>query len=312
MVKNRILYFLALVCALIFHSFFYEWFSEYLLLFLLILPVFSLLVSLPAIFTMHILANGPTEVPLGTNASIVLWTRCKLPQPRCKLSITVNNPLTEFSKRYKFRPDRLQLILPLPTDHCGTLHCKVTRCWVCDYLGLFCLPRRWNHSMCCHVLPTPIPLESMPSLEELQPQGFYPKAGGGMSEYHELREYQPGDNLRQIHWKLTAKLDTPIVREPQVPVFPTVVISPDLSVTASEIDTILGKTLYLSQFLLEHHIAHHVCWVSGNTTQEQSLERMEDLSSLTYSLIQSKKAQFSKENDTQTSIEEGGISYGFN
>lgn len=311
--KNRILYLLALISALIFHSFFYEWFSEYLLLMVLVLPVFSLVISLPAMCSMHLCANGSGDVPLGGNAAIALWTRCKLPQPRCKFCVTVKNPLTEFSRCYKFRPDRLRVVLQLPAEHCGTLRCSVGRCWVCDYLGLFALPRRWKHAFTCHITPAPVALQTMPSLENFQPQGFQPKAGGGMSEYHELREYQPGDNLRQIHWKLTAKLDTPIVREPQIPTFPKMTISVDLSLSPQELDTVLGKTICLSQFLLDHQIPHYVCWISGTAAQERSMERAEDIGTLMYALIESEKAQFSREADFRTSIiEEGGLSYGCN
>ncbi len=311
--KNRILYLLALISALIFHGFFYEWFSEYLLLMVLVLPVFSLVISLPAMCSMGLGASSSEDVPLGGNAVLVLWTRCKLPQPRCKFCVTVKNPLTNFSRRYKFRPDRLRVVLRLPTEHCGSLHCGVTRCRVCDYLGLFALPRRWKHTCICHITPAPVALQTMPSLENFLPQGFYPKAGGGMSEYHELRDYQPGDNLRQIHWKLSAKLDTPIVREPQIPAFPKMTISVDLSLPPQELDTLLGKTICLSQFLLDHQIPHYVCWISGTTAQERSMEHGEDIGTLMYALIESQKAGFSKETDFRTCMmKEGGLSYGHN
>ncbi len=309
--KNRILYLLSLTSAFAFHCFFSGWFSEYLLLFLLVLPVFSLLLSLPAMCTMRLSATGPSEAALGAETSVVLWTSCRLPQPRCRFCLTVQNPLTELFLRRKFRPDSLRIAVPLPTEHCGTLHCAVTKGRVYDYLGLFRLPRRWTCSLSCRVLPCAIALEDVPSLQALQPLGFFPKAGGGVSEYHELREYLPGDNLRQIHWKLTAKLDVPIVREPQIPAFPKLVVSLDFSVPALEIDRIMGQTIYLSQYLLEHHIPHCVCWVSGTTPREQWVERPEDITSLIHAMAASEKARFSNESNSQTRIEEGGISYDF-
>ena len=41
-----------------------------------------------------------------------------------------------------------------------------------------------------------------------------PRRGEGM-EFHQLREYQPGDSLRQIDWKATSRRQTPISREYQ-------------------------------------------------------------------------------------------------
>lgn len=48
MARNRIFYGLFLLAAVVFHSFYTGWFSFFLLLFSVLLPVFSLLVSLPA------------------------------------------------------------------------------------------------------------------------------------------------------------------------------------------------------------------------------------------------------------------------
>ncbi|MBR2633811.1 MAG: DUF58 domain-containing protein, partial [Lentisphaeria bacterium] len=41
-----------------------------------------------------------------------------------------------------------------------------------------------------------------------------PKPGGGYGENYEIRQYRPGDNLNQIHWKLSAKVGDLMLREP--------------------------------------------------------------------------------------------------
>lgn len=40
-----------------------------------------------------------------------------------------------------------------------------------------------------------------------------PRKGKDVGEVHDLREYQPGDSMRAVHWKLSAKLDELIVKE---------------------------------------------------------------------------------------------------
>ena len=60
MAKNRILYGLFLLAAVVFHSFYTGWFSFFLLMFALLLPVFSLLISLPAM--LH--ATYEVELPV--------------------------------------------------------------------------------------------------------------------------------------------------------------------------------------------------------------------------------------------------------
>lgn len=41
----------------------------------------------------------------------------------------------------------------------------------------------------------------------------YTRKGNDRSEVYDMREYQPGDDVRSIHWKLSGKLDTLIVKE---------------------------------------------------------------------------------------------------
>ena len=45
-------------------------------------------------------------------------------------------------------------------------------------------------------------------------QGDYRSLFRGMGiDFTDLREYEPGDDLRHIEWNVTARLDTPFVRE---------------------------------------------------------------------------------------------------
>ena len=44
------------------------------------------------------------------------------------------------------------------------------------------------------------------------------KKGSDYSETFQLREYVPGDSIKQIHWKLSEKLDKLVVREASLPV----------------------------------------------------------------------------------------------
>ena len=78
MAKNRILYGLFLLAAVIFHSFYTGWFSFFLLVFAVLLPVFSLLVSLPAMLR----AAYEAELPARCFCATAWGWRRKLPQSR--------------------------------------------------------------------------------------------------------------------------------------------------------------------------------------------------------------------------------------
>lgn len=67
------------------------------------------------------------------------------------------------------------------------------------------------------VSPRPVPVQllsgSVPSDQREGEQLDYQKRGNDTSEVFDLREYQPGDDVRSIHWKLSSKLDHLIVKE---------------------------------------------------------------------------------------------------
>lgn len=67
------------------------------------------------------------------------------------------------------------------------------------------------------VSPRPVPVQLLPgtvSSNRREGEQFdYRKRGNDTSEVFDLREYQPGDDVRSIHWKLSSKFDDLIVKE---------------------------------------------------------------------------------------------------
>ena len=65
---------------------------------------------------------------------------------------------------------------------------------------------------------TPIPTENLASYD-MESYKYSPhKSGGDPSEIFDIREYQQHDNMKAIHWKLTGKIDTPMVKEFGLPI----------------------------------------------------------------------------------------------
>ena len=50
------------------------------------------------------------------------------------------------------------------------------------------------------------------------------RPGPDLTETFQIREYQEGDSIRQVHWKLTSKLDKLIIRDPSLPVTRSVMV----------------------------------------------------------------------------------------
>ncbi len=288
MLRNRLIYLTALVGGTVFYLFFYAWFSWFLLVLLLSLPVLSLVASLPAMLTMELSVVPPGNRCRGEQAELRLQTVCRLPQPMCRFRIRVTQGISGQETTCRARPRSLQMALPLPTGHCGVVTCGVERVRVYDYLGLFRLPRRWVGQTEMLVLPRPYPPERLPNLAQLQVLSYHAKPGGGYAEVHELRDYRPGDSLREVHWKLTAKVDHPIVREPQTPNQGPVVLTLDLPGDPGALDSCLDQTCWLAQWLLDHGIAHVVRWLEESGPQSCAVGQVEDLPGLTGRLCRSR------------------------
>ena len=145
MAKNRILYGLFLLAAVIFHSFYTGWFSFFLLVFAVLLPVFSLLVSLPAMLRAAYEAELPARCFCGQTVQYRLIARhmAKLPVSRCRLRLTVSDAVGG-----EVRQQRLELAgtlgfaLRIDTRHAGVQTFQPGKVRVFDALGLFSLPLR--------------------------------------------------------------------------------------------------------------------------------------------------------------------------
>lgn len=113
--------------------------------------------------------------------------------------------------------------------------------WVC----LACPGAGWGRRRlwCC---PGQIRRSVFPIWAQLQVLSYHAKPGGGYAEVHELRGYRPGDSLREVHWKLTAKVDHPIVREPQTPNRGPVILTLDLPGDPGALDSCLDQTCWLA------------------------------------------------------------------
>ena len=287
MLRNRLIYLAALVGGSVFYLFFYAWFSWFLLVILWSLPVLSLVASLPAMLTMELSVVPPGNPCRGEQAELRLQTVCRLPQPRCRFRIRVTQGSSGQETICRARPRSLQMALPLPTGHCGVVTCRVERARVYDYLGLFGLPRRWMGQTETLVLPRPDPPERLPNLAQLQVLSYHAKPGGGYAEVHELRGYRPGDSLREVHWKLTAKVDHPIVREPQTPNRGPVILTLDLPGDPGALDSCLDQTCWLARWLLDHGITHVVRWLEESGPQFYEVGQVEDLPDLAGRLCRS-------------------------
>src|SRR3989475_4903550 len=92
-----------------------------------------------------------------------------------------------------------------------------------DPLGFFRGQRSCPDSEVALVLPTFMSLAGRRQARELEASAAVPRSGSG-NELFGIREYRPGDSLRRIHWRSSARHGELVVREYEPPGLQTLAI----------------------------------------------------------------------------------------
>ena len=146
-------------------------------------------------------------------------------------TITCHNRLTG-ERDHNRVPMTPHSIFQVEATHCGALDIVVSELSIADPFGLF--QRRFKYDVGCYMImppkghPMPVP-DVPPSLNPESDLYSTLKAGMDVSETFGIREYQPGDPIRSIHWKLSEKLDKTMVRELGLPISHRVCMTLDMS-----------------------------------------------------------------------------------
>ena len=276
MLRNRLCYGLVLLGTSLFFLCYDGYLSYYVFFLSVLLPLFSLVLSLPGmlLLRLELSLSGPDPAlgrcRKGEAATLRLTARCPwfLTGSRVKLRLTVKNTLTGERRRewLVFSPSREPLTIEhqVASPHCGLVECSLSRGKCCDLLGLFTLPLRLKKAPPCRVYFFPAVYRPALALgEQPLPDGegdkYSPhKPGDDPTELFGLRPYREGDRLSRIHWKLSQKTGQTLVKELGLPVSERVLFLLDLTGPGEEISLQLDAFATLSGFLTDQGAAHRV------------------------------------------------------
>lgn len=106
-----------------------------------------------------------------------------------------------------------QTSYPLPTDERGILMVGPLRIGRHDPLDLCRAQRQVAPATRVLVRPRRRQLRTLPLGASPNLDGLLDAAMHGSIAFHALREYRPGDDLRHVHWRTSARIGTLVVRE---------------------------------------------------------------------------------------------------
>ena len=156
----------------------------------------------------------------------------------------------------------------LAVSHCGSIALSTEKVFVQDWFGLVHFAAAACEPEYITVFPTLRPLQ-ISMVESLTVTGegdrwSSTRPGSDPSETFAIREYIPGDPIRQIHWKLSQKTGTLMVRELGLPVTEETLLLLETSCRtepdADAMDEAMELVLSVSRALMAEGISHKVCW----------------------------------------------------
>ena len=158
--------------------------------------------------------------------------------------------------------------------HCGSLLVQTRRVRLYDPFGLIGIPWKDTAEAKTTVQPKGFAQSVLVRQDAWCPDDSetysQEKPGFDLSEVYQLRDYQPGDSLRQMHWKLSEKLDRLVIREPSLPVQRSILVLWERAQTesAAQSDAQADVIVTLCRSLLEAGAQFTLAW---NDTAESRL-----------------------------------------
>lgn len=211
-----------------------------------------------------------------------------------------NDEVSAFDLYLPIQPKNSQRItFQLQSEFCGTIRVTASYLNVFDPLRIFRFRSAQNVSTELLVLPECHDISGIVHYTDRINEDsdvfseYHP--GDDPSEVFDLREYNPGDKLNRIHWKLSSKKDDFIVKEYSLPIdvpctlFLDLMSYSDKFLSLAILDSLIDTFMSVSQFLIDNERGHSVVFfdTSKNMFTEHHINSTSDISIAVKSLLSS-------------------------
>ncbi len=301
--KYRIIYLLALVTM----TGTYIWTNEkeplILLLILILLPILTGSLAWVEGKNARLLVTLPDTCVVGQNVELVFWLTKKNGNfiGKVEFSLQFENVLYDEEEEKKIRifPDaqkKTEYVLPLDTQQCGKVKIRANGIYVYDILGLFRWKKEWHLENSILIFPKPIFLHVLLTQrpKAIETGEIYDEQirGEDVSETFDLREYQKGDSIRTVHWKLSGKTDDLLVREFSRPAnYNTILLfefhrrPEEDSDSKHSINMIASLTRAVMEGLLQLNMGHQIGFVIRGTLRINTIDSQDAAAQMVESMM---------------------------
>lgn len=196
---------------------------------LVLTPLVCALLHLRAAKKLRVRLDAPVNLEKGEAGKLRIRVENASALPACLLGVRLRltNLLTGQTAVRHYRltalPKRTSVSeYRISSAHCGRIQLTAERCRLYDPFGIIGIRLGEPAVAAMTVQPKGFVQSVYVSPDANCPddsENYAPdRTGYDLAEVYALREYAPGDSLRQMHWKLSSKLDKLVVREPSLPV----------------------------------------------------------------------------------------------
>lgn len=265
----------------------------------LLLPFVSTIQNLYLRKKIQVTVSFPATAAKGekVTGTVMVRNNSHLSYTNIFCEIAVENRLTKEKEfvnlEFNGASDRQSVrSLEVSSDYCGYLQVYPSRVWLMDWIGFIpvrCKMDRQKTETTGErngeaVLPDTFQPHIFMSLvqtaQEDADNWSQTQKGNDLSEIFSLRDYVPGDSLKQIHWKLSSKRGELIVREPSLPVEKSLLFFWDKNTEQAlpvEMDAMAECAASVSQGILNLGYSFTLGWTEGRKLVFENIENEEEL-----------------------------------
>jgi uncharacterized protein (DUF58 family) len=279
MIISKILYVILLIVLAVFYIMYIDNMSFFLLVFALALPAvfFFIMIYTRSHIDAEILSAKMSEnKDADIDISVNVTNRSIFPVPNACIKLEIMNILDSIpSEMSATVPVQLlnsqSMSFHISSHYCGKLVIKLKYIKIYDYIKLFSVKKKFNEKTEIVILPQIYPIEIFTdhTFDENTRSELYSKfkAGDDCSEVFDIRNYSEGDKINKIHWKLSMKQDTLMVKKYSLPVNCSVLILFEFYTDFSagymqKLDTLIETLSSVSESIAESEAVHEISWYS--------------------------------------------------